>query len=94
MLKVILTLIFSQILLFSSNIDLTDKNLQINVDSNPNKTKEDYQKENSYEKDPNLDIKQSTKKEDKIKLDGDVGINKNNLEKPIDKVKVNMGTRF
>lgn len=93
--KIILILIFSQLLLFSSKIDLTDKSLDIKVDSNIQKTKEDYQKENSYEKDPNLQL-QDVKKDsdDKVKIDGDVGINKNNLEKPIDKVKVNMGTKF
>ncbi|XPV68262.1 MAG: hypothetical protein ACNI25_13230 [Halarcobacter sp.] len=96
MFKILITLIFFQLLVFSSEINLNDKNLDIKLEpTDEQKTKEDYQVKNKYEKDPSLDANHISKKtKKKIKIDGDVGIDKNNLEKPIDSVKINMGTNF
>lgn len=79
----------------SQNINLAEVNLQdIEVPMiKKKKTKEDYEKEDDllnplaqkYEK---SDIK----KEEDLKLDGGVGVNKES--KSIDEVKVNIGTKF
>jgi|GEM_PF-4616425 len=81
--------------LYSSEIDLTDKNLDINLPTKKLQKKvEDYKDINNYDEDPNLKTVKQLRKEDDLSIDTEVGFDKNNLTRPIDKVKVNVGKKF
>lgn len=74
---------------------MTDKNLKVDLPKDAQlKTKQDYEKEQPYEKNPNIELAEKVKKKEKLEIDTEVGINKDNLQQPIDKVKVNVGTKF
>lgn len=99
-LTIILLLSFS---LFASDIkdkiDLTKNNTSINILSEntnilvKNKSKEDYEKENNLlEPIFKEEDKLTTKKEDKISINGDVDFNKS--DRAIDGAKINLGTKF
>ncbi len=92
----LLSIIFSfQIFLFSQTVDLSDKNLEVDLPKDSwLKTKQDYEKEQPYEKNPNIELSEKVKKKENLEIDTEVGINKDNLQQPIDKVKVNVGTKF
>lgn len=80
----------------SDNINLENKNLDIKI-VDPKmktiKTKEDYKDNQALEKEPEPFEKDSEeKKSDGIDIDGSVDIDKE--KKSIDKININMGTKF